>query len=155
MKSTVTWSAAIFALVVVNSMIVGKEQTIAEGQCVLLKLAPVDPRSLMQGDYMTLRYQVAREAGKQPLEASGKVVLKLDEDNVGTFVRLDDGSPLGENEIVIRYRKRRGLRIGAEAYFFEEGTGSIYENADYGELKVTESGDSVLIGLRDKNRLVL
>ena len=155
MKSTVTWTAAFFALVVVNSMIVGKERTIAEGQCVLLKLAPVDPRSLMQGDYMILRYLIARSPRPEDLEASGKIVLQLDENNVGNFVRIDDGSPLGKNEILLGYRKRKGMRIGAEAYFFEEGTGSTYQNADYGELKVTENGDSVLIGLRDKDRIPL
>ncbi|MFX7329222.1 GDYXXLXY domain-containing protein, partial [Acinetobacter baumannii] len=33
-----------------------KEMLLKEGQLVLLPLAPVDPRSLMQGDYMALRY---------------------------------------------------------------------------------------------------
>ena len=37
-----------------NWSVYQKEQTLKEGQLVLLQLAPVDPRSLMQGDYMGL-----------------------------------------------------------------------------------------------------
>ncbi len=32
---------------------------------VLLRLAPVDPRSLMQGDYMRLNYELARQLGNR------------------------------------------------------------------------------------------
>ena len=44
---------------VFGGMVVQKEAVLEEGHLVLLALAPVDPRSLMQGDYMTLRYAVA------------------------------------------------------------------------------------------------
>ena len=37
-----------------NWSVYQKEQTLKDGQLVLLQLAPVDPRSLMQGDYMRL-----------------------------------------------------------------------------------------------------
>lgn len=42
-----------------NWSIYQKEQTLRDGQLVLFELAPVDPRSLMQGDYMNLRYREA------------------------------------------------------------------------------------------------
>ena len=35
-----------------------KETTILKGKLVYLELAPVDPRSLMQGDYMALYYAI-------------------------------------------------------------------------------------------------
>ncbi|MGL4581397.1 MAG: GDYXXLXY domain-containing protein, partial [Flavobacterium sp.] len=38
-----------------------KEKTIKEGQLVLLELAPVDPRSLIQGDYMILNYAISNQ----------------------------------------------------------------------------------------------
>ena len=41
-----------------NWSVFQKEQTLKDGQLVLLPLAPVDPRSLMQGDYMSLNYEV-------------------------------------------------------------------------------------------------
>ena len=46
-------------LVVVNSAIWQKERHIAQGEVVYLELAPVDPRSLMQGDYMALNFALA------------------------------------------------------------------------------------------------
>src|SRR5690606_4235060 len=45
--------------IVVNAGIYQREQILAHGKSVILALAPVDPRSLMQGDYMALRFQVA------------------------------------------------------------------------------------------------
>jgi len=55
--------------------------------------------------------------------------------------------------MTLRYRDRHGdLRLGAEAFFFEEGKGDLYANARYGELRVTGRGDAVLVGLRDAER---
>ena len=45
-------------LAMINWDIVKREAWLAEGEVVRLELAPVDPRSLMQGDYMTLNYQI-------------------------------------------------------------------------------------------------
>lgn len=54
--------AALFGLIItlsaVNISITKFESQLANGRVVLLKLAPVDPRSLMQGDYMVLNYQL-------------------------------------------------------------------------------------------------
>ena len=41
--------------------IVGKERVISRGDVVYLRLAPVDPRSLMQGDYMALNFAIGME----------------------------------------------------------------------------------------------
>ncbi len=47
-----------------NATIYQKEQILAHGERVVLELAPVDPRSLMQGDYMALRFGVAQKLGR-------------------------------------------------------------------------------------------
>lgn len=151
MKTIIHWSTAIFALLVVNLMIVGKERTIAEGQTVLLKLAPRDPRSLMQGDYMVLRYDITIEARRKIPSGDGNLILQLDDRQVGSFVEQDSGRSLAANEIRLRYRHRDFIRIGAEAYFFQEGAADKFARAEYGELKVAANGESVLVGLRDKN----
>src|SRR5690606_10833586 len=44
-------------LAVVNVGIWQRERILATGRTVVLALAPVDPRSLMQGDYMALRFE--------------------------------------------------------------------------------------------------
>jgi uncharacterized membrane-anchored protein len=45
-------------LVVANLGIWQKEDLVANGQPVFVALAPVDPRSLLQGDYMRLNFRV-------------------------------------------------------------------------------------------------
>ena len=120
----------------------------------LLRLAPVDPRSLMQGDYMILNYAIAGDAQKAPgLARSGALVVRLDEHGVADLVRVDDGRPLAPGERRLGYRLRdTQLRLGAESYFFPEGTGDRYESAAFGELIAVENGESVLVALRDGER---
>lgn len=48
----------ILTLSAVNMAIAKFESQLTNGRVVLLALAPVDPRSLMQGDYMALNYQL-------------------------------------------------------------------------------------------------
>lgn len=50
--------AGIAILALVNASILDKEKLLSEGQVVYLELAPVDPRSLMQGDYKIGRAHV-------------------------------------------------------------------------------------------------
>ena len=79
-------------LLVINVEIVGKEQIIRNGTTVLLRIAPRDPRSLLQGDYMALRYTmagaVARAAAQLDIN-DGIAVIELDERNEAIFVSLD------------------------------------------------------------------
>jgi uncharacterized membrane-anchored protein len=161
------WLPAIALTLLTTGLIAGasmqKQQILAHGQTVLLPLAPVDPRSLMQGDYMVLRYTLEQEMGfdmfdigEPNIPRHGRVVITVDDDGVGHFARLDDGRELGEHERRIEYRLREGwsgrVRIGAESFFFEEGSAQRYEDARYGELVVADDGEVVLIGLRDADR---
>ena len=152
MRNVVLWLVLAIVLAVVNFSIAGKEKTLREGQTVLLELAPVDPRSLLQGDYMVLRYAIARdaldEAGRHGRD--GQLVVTLDDNAVAGFARIDDGSPLAANERLLAYRLRGTvLRLASEAYFFQEGTAELYSEAEYGELKVDSGGAAVLVGLRN------
>lgn len=141
-----------------------KESLLANGERVYLELAPVDPRSLMQGDYMQLRYELAgsvrdalvnkKKAGE--VEMAGCLVLRLDTRGVASFTRIDHGRrPLGDGEILLRYKQRKSFQIGASSFFFQEGTADIFDDAKYGELRVNAEGGGVLIGLRDAQLQVL
>jgi uncharacterized membrane-anchored protein len=84
----------------------------------------------------------------------GSYILKLDANGVGSFARLDDGSPLTGDEHRLRYKTVHwtgDLAIGAESFFFQEGQAEVYEDARYGVLRVDEKGRSVLVGLADEN----
>jgi uncharacterized membrane-anchored protein len=121
---------------------------------VLLELAPVDPRALIQGDYMALRYapKVLPDLPAEPgLPAEGTAVLGVGAGGIALYRRPDRGEPLAADELRLRFRRvgEGEARYGADAFFFEEGTAQLYEAARYGVLKVDEAGRSVLIGLAD------
>jgi uncharacterized membrane-anchored protein len=142
-------------LALANWDIAQKRVVIAEGQILLLKLRPADPRSLLQGDYMALA--LANEAMPDAttiagLPYRGTIILQLDADRVGRYARLDDGALLKADELRVRYRRHedwRGPRLdyGAQSFFFQEGEAARYENARYAVLRVAEEGSTVLTDL--------
>lgn len=137
-------------LAVVNVSIVRKERLLDEGRVVLVELAPVDPRSLIQGDYMQLDYAIGRTRGNVNWPRSGRMVVTVDGRGVASFDRIHEGEPLRQGELLLAYKRRSGrIRIGSDAFFFQEKRGPVFENAKYGELRVADDGSSVLVGLRD------
>jgi uncharacterized membrane-anchored protein len=137
--------AVVLVLGAVNWSIYSKERIKTQGERVYLELAPVDPRSLMQGDYMALRFALTNGLGTQ---AGGSAPVAVDEKGVATLVGVG-----GTESLRIRYRIRNGqVWLGTNAYFFEEGTAARYEAARYGEFRVDRrSGEAVLVALRDKD----
>lgn len=139
--------AALLILGAVNYSIHAKEQIIRTGEPIYLALAPVDPRSLMQGDYMALRFQLAAQiegSMRQPDVAAGAAVV-LDEHRVASL------APKGAGDLRIRFRMRNGrVWLGTNAYFFEEGSAARFNGARYGEFKVDRAtGEAVLVALTD------
>jgi uncharacterized membrane-anchored protein len=155
MKQILFWVGTVVVAAACNGLIYQKEQTLTHGRQVFLKLAPVDPRSLMQGDYMRLGYDLADQLRATKLPPDGRLIVQLDTQGIGTTARLEDDKPLAANETLLRYRYRKGLRLGAESFFFQEGQAQVYDKAKYGELRVEANGDSVLVGLRGENLEVL
>jgi uncharacterized membrane-anchored protein len=152
MRKAIALIAGLAVLAFVNFGIYQREQLVVGGRVVLLKLSPIDPRSLIQGDYMRLNFEAADQAfpalgGKR---ADGHVVVALDGQSVGHFRRLADARPLAPGEVALRYRIRGGRpNFATNAYFFEEGQAQAYADAAYGEFRVGEDGEMILTGLRD------
>jgi len=154
------WIVILTNLIIVigifNYSVIDKEKTISDGILILLELAPVDPRSLMQGDYMRLEYKISemRSDEIQFIPTSGYCIVLIDNNGVASIRRYQDSpDPLNNNEHPIKYRKNgRSINIGAESYFFQEGEDMKFNQAKYGGLRVDKKGNSVLTGLYDKNR---
>lgn len=168
--------AALLVLGAVNQAILRKERIRSHGETVYLALAPVDPRSLMQGDYMALRFDLVRQlqsrgktadpdSRRDDLEAlptwnevqselvaptqEGKLALapiKLDARRIGSLAASE-----AESDLKLRYRIRNGtIWLGTNAFFFEEGEAHRYSAARFGEFRVDRtSGEAVLVGLAD------
>jgi uncharacterized membrane-anchored protein len=167
MRSALAIVSCVAVLALVNFSIAGKERQLERGTVVHLELAPVDPRSLMQGDYMALRFKIANDArpamrrsapsgARFPrwhdlAAADGRIVAALDQRSIATYRRLDDGTPLAPDEVLLRYRVREGeMKFATNAFFFQEGTAKRYEGARYGEFRVAPGGELLLTGLRGK-----
>lgn len=149
----------LFALFFIRAVL-QKEEIVKEGRLVLLPLAPVDPRSLIQGDYMQLNYAIntdlrSAEINKEDLHKRGYVLLTLDAQNRGTFKGISKDLLLvdGDDVVAVKYFNWDGfnLSVGAESYFFQEGKDSLYEQAKFGGLRIDQQGNSVLIGLYKEN----
>ncbi len=142
-------------LIYFNCSVVKKEAILEDGQLILLELAPVDPRSLMQGDYMRLNYAISDVDWEEEIPSRGFCVVRLDSNGVASKVRLQTKrKPINDGEYIIEFTKAKwqNINIGAESYFFQEGKGEKFEEAKYGGVKVDKNGNSVLIGLYDENR---
>ena len=158
-KILLAWSALVLA--VLNYGIYAREQIKARGETLLLELAPVDPRSLMQGDYMRLAYQIARDAPVERLAAGqqrGYLVLRADQHKVARFVRFYSGEDLASGEKLMRFHVRpddseqRALRLVPDSFLFQEGHAGYYQNARYGVFKFANADDYLLTGLAAANR---
>jgi uncharacterized membrane-anchored protein len=150
------WGAGITlvaALAVVNLAIVQKEALIAEGRPVFLPLAPVDPRSLMQGDYMALNFSLP--GGLRPVDSASlgsarpQVVARQDAQGVARLTRVHGGEALAADELLIELTPRGGRwTVVSDAWFFREGEGARWAAARFGEFRVAPDGRALLVGLR-------
>jgi hypothetical protein len=98
MRKYMVLAIGLFILVAVNVSIWHKEQLITHGKTVFLALAPVDPRSLMQGDYMALRFQLEQDIAPQlkndkTQNADGYAVVNINAQGIGEFLQLQDNLP--------------------------------------------------------------
>ncbi len=151
------WLIILFNLIILliyfNFSVSKKEELLKNGKLVLLPLAPVDPRSLMQGDYMSLRYSISENIVAQNIPKRGFCVVHLDKNKIASKVRFQkEKLPLKKGEYLIEYTSSNSwnVNIGAESFFFQEGEAEKYEKAKYGGIKIDENGNSLLIGLFDE-----
>jgi uncharacterized membrane-anchored protein len=168
-RAAILWIGLLATLVAVNMTVWRYEKLRLNGTVVLLELAPKDPRSLMQGDYMALRLAISREVAvareSAPTDAeqtnqtsapaplrSGFVIVRPDASNVGQFVRVQaDVQPHDPTEVALPFRLGAdGVEVVTTAFFFEEGRAKDFEAALYGEFRVDETGQAILTGLRDE-----
>ena len=171
MQKKIAIATLVIALLLINGSIYIKEALLANGTVVYLKLAPVDPRSLMQGDYMSLRFEIANQIRKalkdddkvesksfSQQSIDGLVSVQLDQRNIASFVALvsdnnktvntEEHSP---NRISLQFRTRKGrIKFATNAFFFEEGTGKAFETAQYGKFRVSDNGELLLVSLHNE-----
>ncbi|WP_456429826.1 GDYXXLXY domain-containing protein [Rhodocaloribacter sp.] len=151
-RTLIAVAAALLVLVTLNGFVFQKEHLRKTGTTMFLELDVRDPRSLLQGDYMALRYVVPEAiAADTTLAPEGRFVVRLDARGVAALRRVHrPGERLGKGEHLLRYRRRGdAILLGPSAFFFQEGRGPEYASARFGEFRVDADGDALLVGLRD------
>ena len=158
----------------VNYKVQQFEDVLATGKPVVLKIAPADPRSLMQGDYMVLNYAILSElqqsqfssesnesnetTGIDELSPSGKkayILVHLDKNHVATLCEAQSEIPTDFKHctpnvyLPIRYRGW-SPELPSQDYFFAEGKGEYYAQSEYAEYRFKD-GILLLARLLDKD----
>lgn len=129
------------------------EQLLSNGTSVKLSLEPLDPRSMLQGDYVRLRYEITNpdsldeRTNETYSQKKIQVVLKRGKDGLHHFARMYDGEVLQEDEVLINgITSGYGtIHYGIESYFIPEGTGQEVQNESrYAYVRISKNGNAIL-----------
>lgn len=142
----------------------GKEQVMAQGQKIYIPLMPVDPRSLMQGDYMALRFAIPPQLQQQlgesatgwSLQSTRLAIASINAQGIAQLQRLAQigqaaNQTPNQNEITVPLKLLKGQWVVVtDAFFFPEGQGTPFQNARFGEFRTLPDGRMLLVGMADE-----
>ena len=126
-----------------------RQSALTQGREVTLQTVPVDPRSLLQGDYAILDYEIAELPDWRRDEPAGATVYVILREcgAVWCAARHDTRRP-DSGEVYIRgaVNDRGRLDFGIGTYFVPEGTGQMIETAEDVKVVVSldEGGNAVI-----------
>jgi uncharacterized membrane-anchored protein len=155
-------------IMILLAMIAFRAAPLVTGQTVLVRVMPVDPRDLFRGDYVILSYEFSRvppegveglsvsERGKRSEWEGRTVYVPLVPDSVPGHWRPQKVTvvkPASGPFLKGLMRRYGSLEFGIEAYYVQEGSGRVYEQAILdrklsAELAVTSGGTAALRALR-------
>ena len=137
-------------LLLLGGLIGIKEYNLHTGTTVVLQAAPVDPRSLLQGDYAILGYEISGLpsdlSSSFPIGSPVYVVLEQRGDVWAARKYLSARPPEGDLYIQGEIGNARQIDFGIDTYFVPEGTGHIIERARdvKVEVAVSSSGKATI-----------
>ena len=146
-------ASLLVTLLVANAGIWQKETLIRNGRQVFLELAPVDPRSLMQGDYMALNFHLAGLPASVSWERQPvKAIARIDHRGIAVIQGQAIDRPLRQDEFHLELKPTQsGLHPATDAWYFKEGEAGRWAKARYGEFRVNVHGQALLVDLRGPN----
>ncbi|KYG22605.1 hypothetical protein SE92_22295 [Bradyrhizobium sp. AT1] len=149
-KAVLFGVAILLQCVLLVLMVADRMQILREGREVTLQTQPVDPRDLLRGDYVVLRYDISQVpagalAGKPAESRNPTVFVKLAPNADGVYAAVSvhaEPVPVTAPEVLIRGRVSHScgstarnfcdtlaIKYGLESYFVPEGEGGKLEQA--------------------------
>lgn len=183
------WLVGVFVIALlgaVNYKVQQFEDVLATGKPVVLKIAPADPRSLMQGDYMVLNYAILSEIQQSQFLSESNESLEtsesIDAGEANETIGIDESSPSGKKAYILVHLDKNHVatfceeqseiptdfkhctpnvylpirykgwlpELPSQDYFFAEGKGEHYAQAEYAEYRFKD-GILLLARLLDKD----
>ena len=176
MKKMIPLCLALSCMLIFLGMIFKNELHLKNSESIYVRLQPVDPRSILQGDYMALNYQlyfapqnVTHENTNQPNINSEDHIfsgLYFDEiiknkSSIVAYVELDAQRRVIHTHFELPQKVRTYRLIlqnpnnrhsmlypASKSFLFAEGLADCYQQAKYAEFKVDEQGNAILTALK-------
>lgn len=160
----------VFAVALQLAFVVGlavpRVTTLLYGQVAVLKAAPVDPRDLFRGDYVTLGYDISRITNADAKTGEPIYVVLKEREPYWTLAYSSRTRPVaGQNEIVLKGKVNwvdatgtASVTYGTERLFVPEGKGRDLERKLDGlkiEVSVDQEGSACIRRVIDQNRVVM
>jgi uncharacterized membrane-anchored protein/uncharacterized membrane protein len=143
----------------IGYQVYSNETLLQNGETVKLELRPVDPRSLLQGDYVELNYTIS-QLEDISVESNGPITIVLRKNAEGVheyagIYRFDgdwntsytrsNGDILLNGKVTSSWGNGTQVTYGIENFFIPEGTGlNIEGKIKYAIVKVSDKGDAIL-----------
>ena len=131
----------------------GAEDVLANGRIVYIALRPVDPRSLIQGDYMAVAFNVDRLPAPRGISGEVMAIADIDDRSIATIQGIAaPGVKPQANQIAVKLRqKSHRWFVGTDAFFFEEGRADDFAKAKFGQFRLGADGRLLLVAMTDSD----
>ncbi|MCE7533540.1 GDYXXLXY domain-containing protein [Acinetobacter nosocomialis] len=163
MKKYFSLMLAVATVLFFAGLVAKNEWHLYQSKSIFIKLKPVDPRSILQGDYMALAYELNLQSLKalsgSESEALDQVIFNhasvpakviLDSQNRVVRTILDTQNSFTGQRLILKNPENRlqALYPASRSFLFAEGLAQCYGKAKYAEFKVNTKGEAILFDLR-------
>jgi len=163
MKKYFSLILALTTILIFVGLVAKNEWHLHLSKSIFIELRPVDPRSILQGDYMALTYELNLQSLKalagSESEALDQVIFNhssvpakviLDSQNRVVRTILDNNNSFVGQSLILKNPENRlqALYPASRSFLFAEGLAQCYQKAKYAEFKVNTKGEAILFDLR-------
>ena len=136
----------LLSLVVFSVIMMKHEVHLASGYPMYAKLAPLDPRSILQGDYMQLRYDLGLSDEGEPTDLH-RATVYVATDSRGVIMSSRWQAD-GTHDRPLELQGGQWLwHPAVDSFMFAEGLADCYGQAKFAKLSVTDDGQAMLTDL--------